>query len=369
MKVALLTMNAGEGGVVDVVWRLARGLAGRGHSVAVLSDDGPQLAKLREWGIPHEPVRFLGYWKAGLGARRSLRRFFRSFAPDVVHSHSRWPSMVSLLAGRRPEVSTLHIDQLTAHGSIFDRGLVRRSLSVWGRTVVALDASARRMLIETQGLAPERVVVVPNGIDPAGFDPATSERRAEARKKLGLAADEAVAVFVGSMVPWKGADRAVRALAHARGRGIRARLVLCGDGESLPEVKALAESLGVAGDCRFLGWVDPHEAYRAGDFLVLPSRTEGFGLVCVEAMLSGLPVLRTRRGGWQEQIVEGKTGWSVEVDDDEGLQARFVDAASDVERTRACGRDARAHALGNFTERQFVERMDRVYEAAVPRSS
>lgn len=367
MKIALLTVNAGPGGVVNVVWQLARGLTARGHSVAVASDGGIELSRLQEWRIPHHPIPFYGGWRGVLRQRRAMKEFLRSFGPDVIHSHSRWPSMVSALSGRPPEVSTLHLDRLTAHGSVFDRGFVRRTLSVWGRKVTALDESARQMLIRDLGLNPERICIIPNGIDPRGFEPASAEARSRARRKFGLEEGDRIAVFVGSMVDWKQPDRAVAALAHARGQGaVGAKLILCGEGPFLPEVRALAARLGVEGDCRFLGWADPREAYLASDFLILASRSEGFGLVCVEAMLSGLPVLRTRAGGSDLQIVEGRTGWAVDVGDDPALFEKFLRAVRDPEGTKRCGEAARAHALANFTEEKFLDAMTRVYESVLP---
>ena len=362
MKIALLTMNAEPGGVVNVVWQLARGLTRRGHSITVVSDEGTELARLKEWSIPHVRVPFYRGWKGLLAQRRGMREFMGGFQPDVVHSHSRWPSSVAYLSGRRPDVSTLHLDRLTTHGSIFDRGFVRRSLSVWGRAVTTLDHATKQMLIDEFGLSGDRVHVVPNGIDPTRYGVPSAQERAEARRRFGLAEGDRVAVFVGRMVDWKQPDAAVRALAHARGNGAGdAKLILCGDGPFLSELRALAARLGIEGDCRFLGWMEPREAYRASDFLVLPSRSEGFPLVCVEGMLCGLPVLRTRCGGCDLQIIEGETGWAVDVGDEAALFEKFLGAVRDPERTRRAGAGARAHAMANFTEDIFLDAMTRVY--------
>jgi len=370
VKIALLTVNAGAGGVVNVVWQLARGLASRGHSMTVVSDGGGEIPRLREWGVDHVLIPFNRGWRDLLPARRALKRFLRESAPDIVHSHSRWPSMVSSAGGRRPDVSTLHLDRLTSHGSMFDRGLLRRLLSVWGHWVTTLDEATRVKLIRDFGLAPVRVRVVPNGVNSAEYAVPSEEERAQARRALGVEKPGAVAAYVGSMVDWKGPDRAVRALAQARRDGaVDATLLLCGDGPYFQNVKSLAAELNVEADCRFLGWRNPKQVYHAADFLVLPSRSEGFGLVCVEAMLSGLPVLRTRAGGCDLQIIEGRTGWAVDVDDDAELARKFLAAARDREGTRSCGARAREHALGNFTEERFLDAMATLYtEAAASRS-
>jgi len=365
MKVALLTVNAGAGGVVNVVWQLARLLSSRGIEVRVASDSGSDIPRLAAWGVPHVHVPFNRGLRELLPARRALRELLRTWRPDVVHSHSRWPSMVSFVAGRAPDVSTLHLDRLTSHGSIFDRGRARRLLSVWGRHVTTLDDATRSMLIHEFALEPERVHVVPNGIDPSVYTPASAAEREAARAELGLEAGDSVALFVGQLIDWKRPDWAVRALSRTLARGSsNARLVICGDGPFRAQLTALSDELGVAAACRFLGRRAPIPAYHAADFAVLPSSQEGFPLVCVEAMLCGLPVLRTRAGGCDLQIVEGKTGWAVDIGDEASFHERFAAAIADRDATRRTGEYARKYAAENFNETKFLESTLDVYAAS-----
>lgn len=363
MRVALVTVGAGKGGVFNVVHQLALGLRERGHEPLIIADRGDQMEKLRQERLEHALAPLAGSFRTVSSARAAVRAALRRFRPDVVHSHSRWPSMVCLLAGRRPDVSTLHMDTLTAHATSLDRGPARRLLSVWGRVAVALDERSRQMLIRESGLAPERVVVIPNGVDPVRYAPPTPAQRAEARRRFGLGPDDPVAVFVGSMVHQKNPQLAVRAL-RAAVDAVRARprMILVGGGDQLEPTKAEAERLGVADRCVFPGWVDPTDAYHAGDMLLLPSRFEGFGLVCVEAMLCGMPVVRTRRGGCDLQIVEGVTGWSAEVEDEAGLCNLVARALADPAQLASMGERARLHALDRFTQDMFLDRTIELYE-------
>jgi len=274
--------------------------------------------------------------------------------------------MVSIAAGRRPDVSTVHAGTLTSHGSVFDRGLVRRIASGWGRTITVLDESVRRSLIETFRFPASRVVVVPNGVDERRFFPASEEVRERARGVLGLGPQDRVMSFVGAMVAVKRPGWCVRALEAACREIPSARLVLAGDGPLKEECVRLAGSLAVGDRCVWTGWLaDPRPVLHASDVLLLPSASEGFALVCVEAMLCGVPCVRTRGGGCAAQIIDGKTGWSVGAESEDEFVRAAVRALGGGADTRAVGSAARDHALAELTESKFLERMHRVYGDAI----
>lgn len=361
MKVLLLTIGAGRGGVVNVVWQLAMGLRRYGYETAVACDAGSELGRLEAGGIPYYPIDFKQPKRTVFGQARQLRRILAEVRPDIVHSHSRWPSLVARLAGRTIDVSTLHADRLTRHASRFDFGPARTITANWGTIVTTLDQHAREMLCARFGLDAARVVVVPNGIDDSRFGPPSEEQRNEARKKLGIDDESKTLLFVGALTEVKRPLLAIRALV---GLPTTVKLLLVGDGPQRSECEQMAEQLHVSHRCRFAGWEeDPRPYYASCDLLVLPSRSEGFGLVCVEAMLCGVPVLRTRTGGWREQIIEGETGWAVPVEDEDG----FCRAAAHAVQCdlRTMGQRAMEHARREFTEEVFLQRMCDVYKRAL----
>ncbi|MEM9417712.1 MAG: glycosyltransferase family 4 protein [Planctomycetota bacterium] len=356
-------MNAGRGGVVNVVWRLAELLRDRlNHEVVVISDHGNDLDRLVDMGVTHELVPFRGQFKTLWASRQRLRRIYQDFQPDIVHSHSRWPSMVSIAAGRRPDVSTLHMSTLTGHGSRWDIGWLRRQLSGWGSTVTTLDQTARQMLISELGLAPDRIAVVPNGIDHRRFHPLDAEARQAVRRELGLGPADRVAVFVGALIDRKRPDWCIDAVAQARQSGnADARLVLMGHGDMSDTLRSRLQADGLKDVVLMPGHVDPLPWYQAADVMLLPSTTEGFPLVCVEAMLCGLPLIRTRSGGCDEQIEEGKTGHIVEVDDHQGFIDRTVSLLGDAELSDSFGRSSQQRALDHFTEGRYLELLMEIY--------
>ena len=362
----MLTINAGRGGVVIVIWQMAGGLVEKGHDVAVMCDAGTELARLKEMGVKHFPIAFSNAQRDLWAGRRALRAAFAEFRPDVVHSHSRWPSLVSMSLGRRPDISTLHAQRLTPHGSVLDRGVFRRLIGGWGRHITVLGEPIKRMLADETGLPEDRIVVIPNSVDETRFVPPSVDARARARAMFGFSEEDVVALFVGALLDVKRPWWCVEALAAARARGIPARMLIVGEGQKRRDCEQMAGERGILEHCVFAGWrEDTLPAYHSADLLMLPSEEEGFALVCVEAMLCGVPVLRTRTGGAEQQVVEAVTGWSTQPEDKEAFLAAAISAMSDRAKLRLCGLAAREHALARFTRARTLGQIERLYHEAL----
>ncbi len=192
-------------------------------------------------------------------------------------------------------------------------------------------------LVDLYEADPERIEIVPLGVDHAFFSP--GDRRM-ARRAIGLDDRSGpLLLFVGRIQPLKGADVAVRALAALRPSGVHdARLVIVG-GPSGPhgeeELAALHDqvaSLGLRSQVTFTP-PQPHELlstyYRAADCCVVPSRSESFGLVALEASACGVPVVAAAVGGLTTLVSEGRTGYLVEPDDADAFAKRVAEIVTD----------------------------------------
>ncbi|HYA45075.1 MAG TPA: glycosyltransferase, partial [Acidimicrobiales bacterium] len=209
--------------------------------------------------------------------------------------------------------------------------------------VLASSRVERQELVRLYGADPERVTLVPPGVDRAFFSPGD---QAQARRALALPADAAIVLFVGRIQPLKGLVTAVRTLdklVHRQGRASSAHLVVIGGPSGTKgddELKRAFELLSGYGldDRAVLVPPQPHERlstyYRAADACIVPSRSESFGLVALEAAACGVPVVASAVGGLRELVDHGRTGYLVAPDDVAGFAHYLGEVLSD----RALGR-------------------------------
>ena len=215
--------------------------------------------------------------------------------------------------------------------------------------ILALSTDEAVQLERLYGAVPHRVEIVPPGVDQRLFSPGD---KAEARAALGLSADP-VLLFVGRIQPLKGVDVAVRTLCKLDSAS--ATLVVVG-GPSGPEGEAELERLRrLVVDCRLEGRVrfdPPHRHddlttyYRAADVCLMPSRSESFGLVALEAAACGTPVVAANVGGLATLVDPGVTGFLVEGRDPADYADHVAWLLDGPEAARAMGLRASAKARG-----------------------
>jgi D-inositol-3-phosphate glycosyltransferase len=253
---------------------------------------------------------------------------------DVLHANY-W---VSGAVGHRlkheldlPLVTTFHtLERVKAEVGLGDdipvRPRVEAEVVRCADLVVASTREEHDQLVRHYGADPERIEIIAPGVDHAVFRPGD---RAAARRHLGITGGP-VLLFVGRIQPLKGADLAVRALAEVHDRG--AQLVVVG-GPSGPDgvgeveaLHALVAELGLEQRVHFVP-PQPHHAlvdyYRAADVCVVPSRSESFGLVALEAAACGTPVVAADVGGLRLLVDDGVTGFLIGERDPAEYAARI----------------------------------------------
>jgi len=218
------------------------------------------------------------------------------------------------------------------------------------------------------GEDPAKLIEMPNGVDAERFSPGDDE--SGLRERLGIPAGAVIAAFVATLDRahhFKRLDVAIDALAELGDPNLH--IVVAGGGELVENFRSLAARRGVAGRVHFLGAV-PHaelpNILRASDlFLLTTEPPESFGIVLIEAMASGLPVIATDYPGVRAVIANG-TGLLAPQGDVGAVAARLSElVAAGAEGRRAMGDAGRRRALEEWNWPRLLDRMDDAYEEAI----
>ena len=376
MRVTQLTQRfpPAIGGVEQHVYHLAKGLSQAGVEVKVLTTDlmrSTPFARLesRDESAPFPIIRVrarkLFEAPLGLGIIAPSMVFeTMDRGSEVLHAHGygTFPTFAASL-GQALDHSTLVITPHSDAGrrswskSLFDTVVPPLTLRRASRVIAVSHHEADHLT--SLGVAPEAIRVIPNGVDLGEFAASDASRRS----------DESVTVlFVGRVdSEQKGLPILIEALGHVP-RSKRVSIRIAGeDWGGMLTLRERARHLGVAERVTFLGKLDRSallREYAAADFLVLPSLFEPFGIVLLEAMAAGLPVVASRVGGVPEVVEDGRTGWLVEAGNPRALADSMTRLADDEAMRRKMGRAGREKVL-QYGWDAIVPQVVSVYREAI----
>ncbi|MET9814808.1 glycosyltransferase [Streptomyces sp. NPDC006355] len=391
MRIAMVSEHASPlaalggvdaGGQNVYVARLSEELARRSHDVTVYTrrdaaglpdrvplpggavvehvPAGPAAPVPKDELFPHMPA--FGAWLARAWARER---------PDVVHAHF-WMSGMASRIGAHPHgvpvVQTFH-----ALGTVKRRHQGRRDTSPPERVGIErqIGRGCARVLatcgdevheLAEMGVPRSRVSVVPCGVDAEQFRPGVPPGGVPARRRPHRL------LACGRLVPRKGYDQAVRALARVPD----AELLIAGgpaaglldDDPEARRLRRLAERTGVADRVRLLGAVDPAAMpalIGSADLVLCTPVYEPFGIVPLEAMACGVPVVATDVGGHRDSVADGITGRLVPPQDPEAVAAAVRELLTDDALRRRYGSAGRARVLTHYTWRRVADGVERVH--------
>jgi glycosyltransferase involved in cell wall biosynthesis len=356
--VRLVISNASHawGGAEAMAETLARGLQQRGHDILVFCRrDGSPLQERLAGDVPCEPI--LGgfdlhpvtLWRCG----RALRRHRAEAVITNAVKDPRWTGVAARMLGI-PVVFRQETDQP------YKDVLRHRLFYGWVPDchLVNSEATRRTLLASVDWVPPERVVVIPNGVD-------VSPLLAAAPADLGLP-DGALAIgFVGRFEARKGIWELARAWPQVARTVPEAHLVIAGWG---PEEAEFRQALHGAPRVHWLGFrKDVPQLMKAFDILAVPSHYEGFGLVVVEAMAAGTPVVATSASSIPEILTDGAEGRLVPPRDPAALTRALIELASDPELRNTLGGAGRERARVSFAVSEMLERHEALLQELVKR--
>ena len=334
MRIAQIMLARRLGGGEQVFIDLCGALASRGHEVLAIgaAESDAMDALDRRSDLQSARVRCHGTWDPL--CRWAIGRLLRRFEPDVVQTHMGRASALGGKAARSAGYPTLAMLHTMIETKYY------RATDLFVPTTADQEAYLRE-----NGVSADRVERIPHfrSLEPVAV--------AKAPRQTG-----GVVKTLGRFVHKKGFDVLLHAAAHAVEQGVPFRLEIGGDGPERNALKALAKRLGIGDRVSFCGWIDDVAAFLAdADLFVLPSRIEPFGIVVLEAMACGVPIVATRVSGPLE-ILDEQTALLVSADDPvalaEAVMAAF--AAADATKTRADA--ALASFKANYAEPAVMER-------------
>ena len=356
-----------RGGMEKVLQVLAEAERSIVDNHVLVANEGPSTIRETVNGVP--VTRVGSVTRVGAVAVCPTFPFWmRSLDADVMVVHE--PNPVALVAHAlvRPRsklVFWVHAEVVRPawRYKVFYRPFLRRMLSRADRIVVA----SPQMVECAAELQPyrDKCTVIPYGLDADQHVPTASISARVAA--LRAASEHPIVLFVGRLVPYKGVDVLLRAA-----RNVRARIVIVGEGPLRPALEQQARELEIADRTEFAGNATAEELsalYNACDLLVLPSvtRAEAFGMVQLEAMSCGKPVISTDLPSgvpWVNQ--QGVTGLTVPPGDAPALASAIATLLDDRALRHRLGEGGRARVESEFSINRLVEQTTGLYRAISP---
>lgn len=370
------------GGLARHAAYLSRALAARGHRVVVLTQDDPEkpsfemdegveVHRLPVHGPP--PRDFIG-WVKRLNFQmieRAVHLFTSGRRFDIVHAHD-W---LAAYAGKTikhalamPLIATVHATEYGRNNGLHNDLQRYIGNCEWWLTYEAwrIICCSRFMEDELRRVFQtpvDKIRIVPNGIE---LPRSSHDAEADAGFRARYAAPhEALVFFLGRLVHEKGVHVLLDAVPRVLQRHRGTRFVIAGEGPLRGELEARAHGLGIASHVTFFGYADDDDRdrfLRSSQAAVFPSLYEPFGIVALEAMAAGTPVVVGRTGGFAEIVADGRNGLHAEPGDAVSLADRVVSLLEDTDQAEKLRQEALRDVRERYTWTSIAEQTAGVYE-------
>jgi N-acetyl-alpha-D-glucosaminyl L-malate synthase BshA len=373
MKIGI-TCYPTYGGSGAVATELGLLLAERGHEVHFVSYAQPfRLNKFRERVFFHEvemeDYPLFEHPPYSLALAVALHDTAKKHELDLVHVHYAIPHATSawiaeeMLAQERDLkiVTTLHGTDITLVGLHPSFHAITRFSILRSHGLTAVSEFLKRETVRDFTVPEDRIEVIPNFIDTEVFRPGL-----EPCHRATLAPDgEKIVMHISNFRSVKRVEDVVATFARLNDK-VPSRLVLVGDGPDRPRALMRAEELGVRDQVLFLGkHTSVHELLSCADLFLLPSENESFGLAALEAMACGAPVVASNAGGIPEVVVDGETGYLLNIGDIDGMADAGIRILEDEDHWHRLSEGARAMAVERFSADRVVPQYEAYYDRVV----
>lgn len=358
------------GGSGVVATELAKTLAKRGHNIHMMSYSRPARLDTLETGITYHEVSInsyplFDYPPYALALASQMVNLIEYEDLDLLHVHYALPHATSAYLAKQimaergihvPIITTLHGTDITLVGRDPSyKHVVEFSIDK-SDGVTAVSEYLKKETYEYFDIEQD-IRVIPNFIDLERFQKSNKSHF----KKAICPNDEKVVVHVSNFRKVKRVPEVISVFAKILESGIKAKLLLVGDGPDRQKAEQQCRDLRICDQVRFLGKLDQvEEVLSVADLFLIPSGSETFGLAALEAMSCSVPVISSNIGGLPEVNVHGKTGYLCDLDDVDCMADYGVKILSDPILHNELSANARAHAE-RFNQDEIVKQYEDFY--------
>jgi glycosyltransferase involved in cell wall biosynthesis len=370
------------GGIARHCYGLSRALAKKGHEVHLVTLDFPGTPLYEEVdGVKVYRTKVeLGHpdfivWTMLFNhfMEKRIAMASKEASFDVIHVHD-WLTAPAGISSKhylnRPLVSTVHSTEVgRAQGLHTPGSYLIDGLEWWltyeSKRIIVASYSMKREIEGHFRLPPDKIDVIPNAIDAEQYK--KNVDRQAIRTRCGVRDHERLILFIGRLVPQKGVEHMIRAIPNVVKEHPEAKFIIVGEGWSKGYLESLTKSIGCEDRVRFLGFLpdqDLVELTLSADLLVVPSSYEPFGIVALEGMAAGVPVVASNTGGLSEIIEHDRTGVLVYPGDPQSIAWGINKVLSDPAYSNYLIQNAKRRIAEIYSWDAVAEKTLKVYEAA-----
>ena len=369
MKIAILVTHFPPkwiAGTEVATYNIAKYLAKRGHEIHVITRYSKELPRFEEkdgfyihriWYLDFPILSFFTHLFFFFAEIFKIRKNL-----SIIHGQMISPcGLLAIIAGKylqKPSITYTRGSDVYRASKLFKITIGKFVLKK-SDVIIALTEDMKK---EIEKICDREVFVIPNGIDLRNFEKLSKEN---IRKKLEIANEEEIIIFVGTLRSVKGVKYLIKAMEIIIQKNIDTRLMLVGDGEDRESLEKLVKELDLEKYVSFVGIVPNKkvpEYMVASDIFVLPSLSESFGIVNLEAMASGLPIVATKVGGLAEIIKDGENGFLVEPKNSKEIAEKVLLLLEDEEMRERISRNNK-ESVKKYSWESVVERLEEIYRS------
>jgi len=368
----------GLGGVPKVVYHLLKALPAEHYALSIYSlksrGGSPDISvrgvnRFKELGLE---VHFPDQGKNKSDKIADLCKWLLRNQIDILHTHSYGPNLIGRLAGilcRKIKIVSHYHNDGENKWEKNDDLICDQLLAPFTDRLIACSESVGKHVSERIGVSREKIEVILNGVDLDQFKPCDHLR--SLKEEMGLPLDSQVIGIVGRISEEKGQDDFIKAAGLIKKTFPNTIFLIIGQtgNDTLKtRLRALAVAHGVDREVIFTGYIpDVHRVYSALDILVVPSRWEGFGLILVEGMSSGKPIVATNVGAIPEVVLPNETALLVPPSMPSAIASGVIHLLENPEEARRMGEKGRERAKMFSWDRSGIQ-LDDLYKKLMQES-